>query len=836
VLSCKKGTKKTVFKKMLLLKRFPSTLIILLLFFFMGKHRVVFAKIPSSGQFTVLRPGWGVVFERVSQVVDIGGSGTHFHLWSLKIPNLMPFQLPTINCIELERSHRNSNPALNELCEDMNRNIEETSLTVFEIIARARIDFFNTLEAIPDTENPEKLRQHQSPYETAKSSRIVNDDDDDDDNDVSMNTSSSPPPPSSYNNSNSNLNSSSADFDFDFNSNVKSKRKKKRKKRAVVLALVLVGAAIFTAFQTFSNAPSAETVRRLSQGADLAQTATEINTEGINKLNGHMISVYTGFKSRIDNQVEILSELGGGLRQVQDDMVATMKRFNNHLQALDERLLDLNRIKTILMSRVLPMLHQVRHIAHRIEDHYELWSASLLTLSRGYLPSGIISREQVNEILQTLVTQTTTHQQTPVTLDVNAYYNMKRVLATRYGNERLLIGLEIPMRRSSGGSMKLWRVLTFPVELNAGLKEPDAATQEDDDDDDLGGGGGGRGVGQSLVTNLPDFIAFSDTGEEYIEMSLADYAGCSENIINGKQTCGRSVKIVSNARFTPSCAYAIFNDATVKAREVCEIAYEPTRPSHGSARQLGKDDTFLMVADPGDTTWRIYCPEIQHGETMFLLPTCSLCRVKIPCDCSLMGASFVVPKRITGCLSADLQDDRILPAVTEIHRNILPVIEERSRRHQRLSLVRSFESRVDELYPFVEIEPVVFHVEDKIPVFLSREEKFQSDYKKIRAQIELNHSLYKDRFDEAFAVSSNLSGLSFFSDFKLDLPSLQALFFSGLQSLFEFFALITAPFVLSYIAFCTSLIIFIVFFFPALLRCLQRRRGLGHHPVIFSTE
>lgn len=718
---------------------------------------------PSSGQFAVLRPGWGVIFERVSQVVDIGGSGTHFHMWSLIVPNISSFAIPPVNCTEVSKGWRSTEQILNVICADINKNVHQTNLEIFEKIRQAQRNLDTALEVVPDTKNTTYLSKYDSPIELVK-----------------------------------NPTEGGGGGDG-------------REKRAIGMILLLAG-GIALGIKALFSGPSASTMRRLSKSAELVHEVIDMNKEAIKRLKSDLITVFQCIDKRIANQAYMLERVGARLTSVQSEFLQTIAAYNFHLGDLSSQLHDLNLLKNLLLGKILPMLHKARLAAHEIERYYEIWTNSILTLSRGYLPSGIIPTAYVEDMLEGLVVEMGESPLRPVTLKVNDYYKIKKVVATRFGKERLLIGLEVPLRRKHGGMMKLWRVMAFPVELNAGMTTNTAAAA----DLGLSADEVKTGQGQSLVRDLPDFIATSDDGQEYIEMSLVDFLGCSK-IINGMQTCGNSVNILQNGQYRPSCAYAIFQDMTQKAKEACNVAYEPTRPK-GSARQLGNDDTFLMVADPKETHWRINCPHNRRGETLFIIPACSLCRVKIPCKCSMTGLGFFVPKRVTGCLKDTLTNK--LPTKTLIHRNILPVIDYTDK--ISTAIVRSYDSRIDKLYPRVKISPIVFHVEDQIPKHLAREEKYQSDYLKIRKRTLENLTLYKDRFDEGLARSNNFSNLVF-QDFRrmiFSLQGLQDILLGGIKSLFNFLAVITAPFLLSYVAFGVAVVLFAITYFPALLQVL----------------
>lgn len=352
--------------------------------------------------------------------------------------------------------------------------------------------------------------------------------------------------------------------------------------------------------------------------------------------------------------------------------------------------------------------------------------------------------------------------------------------------------------------MKLWRVVVIPVELTAGLE-----TSSSD-----------RETGQTLVTNLPDFIATSSSGNDYIEMNFADFLSCSQ-IVNGFQTCGNTVHIISNGQKHPSCAYAIFNDLTQDAKNVCQIAYEPT-PPRGYARQLGNDDTFLMVADPKDTQWLIKCPENVIGETLYSIRPCSLCRVEIPCKCSMTGSGFFLPKRITGCVANTLKEK--IPTRTHIHRNILPVIEFANL--SSISNVRSYEARINNLFPLANVVPISFQIPDKIPTFLEREQKFQTNYRKLQNRIQKELKSYETDIDEALVKSRNFSQLVFTDGLgsMFGLQSLWSSVFAPIKNFFSFICLILSPFVISYFSFIITFGVFLIKFFPEAVNCLKQCR------------
>lgn len=683
----------------------------------------------------VFRPGYGVTFERVSRVVDVGGAGYYYHTWSLIPPNITIDQIDLLSCPG--KGSGVIKNALIGVCNSMNKIISTTNLEIYERVRLAKIAFLQSFESIPNSNNASAIRDLKLEIEIIRQ-------------------------------------------------NVP------QVKRAVPVFVIALGVVVVVAVAGFVasifNGPSIHDMIQLQTASELLMKAAELDIEMIEHINSNLASVYQKIDERINTQFYLLQKTVDTLLEIQNKTRDIVTRFNERQEDIDSLLNDLVQMKRYHIGTLLPLIHTMRSISYNVQDIYEKWTVGMFVLLKGYIPHEIIPFKYMEELITNLNSQLSGTDLTLVSTIPSDYYRMKNILFTRFEHDRLLITLKVPLRRVSGGAMNLYRVHTFPVNLAAGTEQYNAD------------------LGHTLVDDLPSFFGISDNSETYVELTLQDYIACS-NVLGGFQTCGSSVHAIKHGQVNPSCVYAIFNEITDEVKKKCTFSFSKQRVP-GSARQLGRDDTFLMFADPEDTRWRISCPENQN--TISFVEPCTLCRVRIPCLCSMTGKKFSIPKRIASCIQEPLDDKK--PTVTYFHRNILPVIDFAN--ETAVVNAHSYDERIDKLFPKINITPIKFEPSN-LTNYLARDDVFRHNYFQIRNRTKQELPVYETTFQEAYIKSRDFSDLNFSYDtgFLNHLTNLAGAIFEGL-GIKAFFAIISSPFIISYVACIFTLLACLLVFLP----------------------
>lgn len=68
----------------------------------------------------------------------------------------------------------------------------------------------------------------------------------------------------------------------------------------------------------------------------------------------------------------------------------------------------------------------------------------------------------------------------------------------------------------------------------------------------------------------------------------------------------------------------------------------------GSAFQILSDSSYIVSSSPSTVDhWRLACPDNSAMQERVLRP-CQMCRIYLPCDCSLTARDFILPPRMCG--------------------------------------------------------------------------------------------------------------------------------------------------------------------------------------------
>lgn len=540
---------------------------------------------------TIIRPGYGVNFDRVGNVVVDGGVSYYTHTWALPWPRIHNCLMPSFNC--------SSFASWRGRCRAINSYIESTNDYVYDMFSKTVRFLEKGKKMIPPGRWPSQPES--------------------------------------------------------------SSRPGRRKRHAVLpdwlkqsqphdeLSDYLPTRAVGTIWSGLTNSPGPKDTKRLEQHLRDVGSAVYENVENIRQLNSDIESMALLTDRRINDLVRAADVVHGKIKNVSRNIYLMADTVSAGMDRLAARVNLSSRIDDVILTEVVPVISNFLRSVTRVDTESRKWMSGITALTRGYLSPLLISETEIDRVLRHVVGHVL---KKPVYSDMKLisllpsyYYQLKNVLYShRYdlrnataadGSSTLYVTLKVPLYRI-GGTFPVYRVDVYPVPNTAGTTR--------------------RASGFSLVKDMPDFIAVSTDHENYFEMSTSFFLSCSGDV--GAKTCtgsGMPVLKKRRARQT-SCAFALFIEDVARITTGCDYRYADKNrwKPYGSAVQLTADSTFLMHASQrGEQRdrWSISCPLSPRNPQSPVAP-CDMCRLTVPCFCSLSAADFYLPQRITGCTTA----------------------------------------------------------------------------------------------------------------------------------------------------------------------------------------
>jgi len=129
-----------------------------------------------------------------------------------------------------------------------------------------------------------------------------------------------------------------------------------------------------------------------------------------------------------------------------------------------------------------------------------------------------------------------------------------------------------------------------------------------------------------------------------------------------------------------------------------------------------------------------------------------MCRITIPCGCSLSAKYFDIPKRYTGCEVTSING---IPTVTKIyHRNIAPVLDLIN--NDIIEEIQGYHEKINELYPPVEIPKIEFAV-NNFSQYVESSNRFKTNYTKALRLMNEGKVAFQDKIDELYNKTTDFS-------------------------------------------------------------------------------
>ena len=241
---------------------------------------------------------------------------------------------------------------------------------------------------------------------------------------------------------------------------------------------------------------------------------------------------------------------------------------------------------------------------------------AISTLLLGYLPIHFVSPTLLQRRLNNISDRHTSTQFRLVYTDPVPYYHLKDILYTRQ-DDYLYVTLKVPIT-SLETSFIVNRVRSFPV-----LLETDP-------------------MSYSVIT-LASYFGLSKDNRFYILLTEDEYRECEGNVLK-RCLHGYSIQSVTHK----SCKLGLFRNDLDMIHNLCKFKVI-VGPPPTSILPIS-ESSFLVSTT--DTRWEEQC----FGTSPKFINPCRLCLVTLPCHCSILTESFVLPAPFGDCVNSSTSE------------------------------------------------------------------------------------------------------------------------------------------------------------------------------------
>jgi len=640
---------------------------------------------------TYIKPGYGVNFDRIDHVVTDGGTSFYTHTWALPWPVVPAASMPLFDCsLAIDWVKR---------CASINAYIKDVNIFAYELL-NLSAEFLNTCKnQIPPTSN-NVLREKSN---TGRKKRRV---------------------PSW-------LKPQTSDYVLDY------------------LPTHMNGRI----WSDLTNTPGPRAIRQLKEHLRNTGSAIYAEIEGIKQFETDVSSFSTITNKRINNLLATGNVTNARLQNVIDTIEHVYNKTGLEEDRLRARMNYATNINRKFITKVLPSVTDFFRTVVDVDIGVRFWINGITALTRGYISPFLVREEEMTKLLNH-ISQTVLKK--PMYLDLRLpsestayYYGLKKVAYTHiYNNDSkpdegstLYISLSIPLFKT-GYTLPVYRIDVYPVPDTAGIINIEDQTS--------------RKVGFTLLQNLPDFIAVSENKEVYIEMDKKLFLSCSG--YPHAKICSSGMPSLKKRRSgSMSCAFALFIENREEVLKKCDFRYVNTdrwKP-YGTAVQLSADSTFLVHASqrgPSPDTWRLSCP-LSRLRPQSVLPVCNMCRIKIPCFCTVSGADFYLPPRYTDCVVSNQSLSNTAQYMYHLNTAMIQQLFPKSAEAQLTSYAQLVEKR----HPIFSLPNITFAIEDNFTEYVDLSDKFAADLNKTLECQKKAVAAYTVKEDAALARVRNFS-------------------------------------------------------------------------------
>lgn len=559
-----------------------------------------------------------------------------------------------------------------------------------------------------------------------------------------------------------------------------------------------------------TNSPGPKDLRALRSHLRSVGSAVYENIQGVKQFNSDITSLSQLTNGRIDNAVALGQIVNDRIAQTQRGIRNLYNKTSDILATERARLDHIDHIYRITVGDILPAVMKYRAVVLEAAREVDRWLAGITRLTEGYISPFLVRPDEMGRVLnyvsESVLTKPRYKDLRLPSSHISYYYTLKNVAYTHVLNNisaethetdsTLYVSLNIPLY-AVGGLLPLYEVTTYPVPLAAGLQVPTVINYDD------------KKIAFTRFVNVADFIAVSQTTDLYVEVSRKTYLSCGGS--PGARFCRSGMNVVRKASVeNTTCTFAIFTENNRGVSTTCDIRYEDTdrwKPL-GSAFQLSQDSTFLVHASqrgPGPDMWRIACQQSSSrpGQVTPVQP-CDMCRLRIPCGCSLTGRDFFLPPRLSGCNATTTTTTSNVTYVYTVNTALMTNFYPQS----ALGQLRSFDELDRKIHPPFHLPDITFDVPDLLSQYVERDDAFQASLNDTFARAQMNLSSYTVREEAALNKTRNFtdSVSSKMGDIEAALEDVLNLFGGDIKTTL---ALIFSPLFIGLLALVPALIQFV---------------------------
>ncbi len=391
---------------------------------------------------------------------------------------------------------------------------------------------------------------------------------------------------------------------------------KTRNKRAVLGFM----APLFNSIFGIATEPQ---VNRIQENIQRLYKNQQNSVNSSQEIRNDLISLQDATNKRIANLWTGISELNVNARQTEQWIRNLTHDTNEYFENVERKITDIySWIRTT--STIHDNANLVLIDAVTISDQIDNWRQAIVGLAGGLIPERLIRKSDMISSLTTI--KSWVNQRNPDfrlihdELDVQYYYLNK--LATSFvkaEEDRLTLIVHVGVPLSTLKSVfKIYQMITRPVPLMANDSETLAGYTNLDKE------------------QIPDYIAVSESGEFYNQLSQSDYEYC---ISRHDTTCPILATIHDVSKL--NCAGALFFNYHEAVQDLCvfNVYNNDDFKSYIEYVTEGK----YLVATP-DFNYQVMCPEKARNPQKGFLSL-----VTLPCACEIQTTDIRIPASLAMC-------------------------------------------------------------------------------------------------------------------------------------------------------------------------------------------
>lgn len=586
-------------------------------------------KLTLSNQI-LLRQNYGVLFEKAGQLIGRTGETEYTYTFAVPLPtvDIDNYEIDLQECVtEMQKKFK---------CELFNQMVKERKSACFSKVQSTQIEYERVLDLIPffnttvQLNNDEKRKKR----ETDTEKKLYGD---------------------------------NTDFAGFVNKAVHE-----------LPGVQLISSVGNNVFGTVSK----QTLEKVALNINRVGQLVESSGDRVHHFDSEFTSIQIQTHEAFNRHAQVLRKMKSDMNAVSQALTEQAKRNAEGANQAEKDLSILEIVTDRYTAEMLPALYQYDTRCAAYRDRLVMFTHSISTLMKGFLPERLVSASLMSEVLSGLKERlekmpSNNVAKTKIVQDNPAfYYQAKGKTSYTRTYDYLFLTLSIPLF-SSGGLLTVYKVDTFDVDVRTGSKSV-GSTRDDEtieymkrSNEKLHPYVDPLLHGKTKISNLPEYLAISSDSEYYILLTNEYYKSCSiKDMRTGSlRVCTSFMPALKHISIN-TCATAVFRDSYALVKESCTVVHTPF-PDIGSASQIGDSNTFIVQGSSNmDDVWTLNCP-LQQDRILDIKPR-TLSLLSLPCYCSLSTKGFFLPYVVSGCDRHDGSEE-VDKDISSSVRNYVPV-------------------------------------------------------------------------------------------------------------------------------------------------------------------